>query len=87
MEHDEAVSMFVQKQTAFEGVFAVTMELEQAPEEGHEAGVVVWWSKWAHAALCVRTAKGGEGREVVLKRPKQDEFLFEVRAFRHMAGA
>lgn len=62
--------MFLQKQTAFTGRWEVTID-HQLPQEGHEAGTAVWWSKYAYASLSIRGGEDGQ-RDLVFRSPDLD---------------
>lgn len=71
--------MFLQKQTAFTGRWEVTLDYT-SPQEGHEAGTAVWWSKYACASLGIRGQEEGK-RVLVFRSPdgeKPDEHKFTV---------
>lgn len=71
--------MFLRKQTAFTGRWEVTLDYA-SPQEGHEAGTAVWWSKYAFASVGIRGSEGGESRHILIRSPDpekgdQNEFL------------
>jgi hypothetical protein len=70
--------MFLQKQTAFTGVWEAEVDFE--PEEPQqEAGTTVWWSKWSFASIAIRGTESG--REVVFRYPNAegDDFRVSIR--------
>lgn len=63
--------MLLRKQTRYRQTFRATMAF--GPSKcGYEAGVVLWWSPFAHAALGVARVEGGPGgagaRATVVRR-------------------
>lgn len=60
--------MFLQKQTTFQGRWEVTLDYP-SPQEDHEAGTAVWWSKYAYASVGIRGAAGGAHRILVFRSP------------------
>lgn len=71
--------MFLQKQTAFTGQWEVTIDY-QSPQEAHEAGTAVWWSKYAYASLGIRGGEGGQ-RYIVFRSPDPDPDSAEANKF------
>lgn len=56
---DEGVAIILKKQTSFLGVW--TMKFHFTPRRiGEEAGVTIWWSKWAHARLAIKGCPEGD---------------------------
>ncbi|ORY35934.1 glycosyl hydrolase [Naematelia encephala] len=89
LQHDEAVSMLLKKQTAFVGTWHIEFEFEPT-WPGEEAGVTVWWSKWAHCSVSIRGKRGtacwpeGQyGAELVFRKPKEEGNDFEVGRLLH----
>jgi hypothetical protein len=76
---DENVTMLLQKQTAFQGVWDVTLDYQPCAP-GHEAGTTVWWSKWAFASVGIRGVKSQgdtkmeRGMVFRFPEPEGDEF-------------
>jgi hypothetical protein len=72
---DECTTMLLQKQTAFQGEWRVVIDYE--PEENmHQAGVAIWWSRWAMASVAARVAENG--REIVFTAPVEGSDDFTV---------
>jgi hypothetical protein len=71
--------MFLQKQTAFTGRWEVTIDY-QVPQEGHEAGTAVWWSKYAYASLAIKGGEDGQ-RYLVFRSPDPDSDSQEANNF------
>lgn len=69
LSHNEAVTMFLQKQKSFQGTWRVTLDYPSVAS-GHEAGTAMWFSKWAYASLGIRGTD--EGAELVFRLPKED---------------
>lgn len=60
--------MLLRRQTSYSSTWSTRLSLQ--PEEGdrgHEAGVVVYWSKYSYIALLLKRAREGEGMEVVVR--------------------
>ena len=76
---EEAISLLIQKQKAFKGLWLTDVEF-QPDKAGLEAGVTVWWSRWAFASLGVRGSSltGGLGKEVVFRYPSVEPEDFKV---------
>lgn len=71
---DEAVTMVLQKQTAFDGSWKTKLDFLPGPEE--EAGTTVWWSKWCYTSVGIRGRE--HGREIVFRHPDPDTDDFYV---------
>jgi hypothetical protein len=78
---DENVTMLLRKQTAFDGVWEVTLDYQPCAS-GHEAGTTVWWSKWAFASAGIRGVKSQRDakveREMVFRFPEPEGDEFKV---------
>lgn len=74
---DESPTLFLRKQTSFEGVWSVRLDYPEL-EIGHEAGTAVWWSKWAFASIGLRGREGGVGRDLVFRFPNRVGNEFQV---------
>ena len=67
---EEAVTMLLQRQKQFDGVWSTDLEFN--PDRfGAEAGVTVWCSKWSFSSISIRGSESREsvGREVVFRYP------------------
>jgi hypothetical protein len=82
--------MLLQKQTAFEGVWEVTLDYRPCAS-GHEAGTTVWWSKWAFASVGIRGVESQVDakveREMVFRFPEPEGDEFKVGCARSAPSA
>jgi len=72
---DEAPTMFLRKQLSFQGKW--TVQIEASPQNRHEAGIAIWWSKFSYGKIAIRGTS--EGRSLVYRFPTLDNNEFQVR--------
>lgn len=77
LDVDESPAAVFQKQTAFTGTFDVKLDFQ--PNEGGEAGVVVWWSRRAYASLSVIATASGPSLQMKWCPEQRDDFTVSGR--------
>ena len=73
LDVDESPAAVFQKQTAFTGVWDVKVDFQ--PNEGEEAGVVIWWSRRAYASLSLRGSASGRKLQIKWCPSEGDAFV------------
>ena len=63
LEHDESPAILLTRQLSFKAVSDVDLDFEPQ-NDGEEAGLAIWYSKWNHARIAVRGEKDKYGKLV-----------------------
>ena len=63
LAHDESPAVLLTRQQSFKAVFDLDMEFDPQ-NDGEEAGLAIWYSKWNHARIAVRCEKDKDGKLV-----------------------
>lgn len=81
--------MLLRKQTAYSQTFAAALDFRPS-RPGYEAGVVLWWSHFCHAAVGVSACAGPDGqvsRRLIVRQPIGEAGVIKVRIRSRLRGS